>query len=66
MHPTAGIVGWVKLPENNYTALMIAIATQGPVAVNVDMGTMGGYRRGVFTGCDNVSRVVDQRNPWRS
>lgn len=37
--PVATINGYVELPQNNYTALMNAVATVGPVAINVDAST---------------------------
>jgi len=43
--------GFVKLPENNYTALVTAIATIGPMAVSVDAGPWMSYSSGVFSGC---------------
>eukprot|EP01034_Spumella_vulgaris_P030384 gene30383-37589_t len=49
--PVATVNGFVYLPENNYTALMNAIATVGPVAVSVDASTFGAYKSGVFDGC---------------
>lgn len=47
--PAAGITGYVRLPSNNYTALMNAVATLGPVAISVDASwTL--YSSGVFSG----------------
>mmetsp|Transcript_31341 Transcript_31341/g.52878 ORF Transcript_31341/g.52878 Transcript_31341/m.52878 type:complete len:371 (+) Transcript_31341:46-1158(+) len=48
----ATIDGYVQLPENNYTALMSAIATVGPVAISVDASTWHAYAGGVYDGCD--------------
>jgi len=48
---SAHIKSFVQLPENNYTALVTAIATVGPIAVSVDANSWGGYSRGVFNGC---------------
>ena len=45
----AGITGHVDLPTNNYTALMDAVATVGPIAISVD-ASWGGYEEGVYTG----------------
>jgi cathepsin L len=56
---SAHIQSFVKLPENNYTALMIAVATIGPIAVSVDASVWGGYGRGVFTGCPKPGQNVD-------
>jgi len=41
--------GWVKLPENNYTALVTYIGTTGPIAVSVDAEPWMSYSSGVFT-----------------
>jgi cathepsin L len=49
--------GFVKLPENNYTALLTSIALTGPIAVSVDAGPWMSYSSGVFTGC-GTSRIV--------
>jgi len=48
---TAHIKGFVKLPENDYTALLTAVATIGPIAVSVDAEPWMSYSSGVFTGC---------------
>jgi cathepsin L len=50
--PVATIDGYVKLPENNYTSLMNAIAKVGPVAVSVDASTWHSYSGGIFNGCN--------------
>lgn len=50
--PKATISGYTKLPENNYTALMNAIAQVGPIAVSVDASTFHSYESGVFSGCN--------------
>jgi cathepsin L len=54
--PVAHITGFVKLAENNYTALMNAVATVGPIAVSVD-ASWGGYSSGIFSGCDTSDNV---------
>jgi len=48
---SAHVHGFVKLPENNYTALLTAVATIGPIAVSVDAEPWMSYSRGVFKGC---------------
>jgi len=53
---SAKIVSYVKLPENNYTALLTAVATIGPIAVSVDAEPWMSYSSGVFTGC-GLSRI---------
>jgi cathepsin L len=60
--PVATIDGYVKLPDNNYTMLMNAVANVGPVAINVDASTWHAYESGVFNGCNqdtpDVNHVV--------
>jgi len=58
-HPVAAINGFVKLPENNYTALMNAIAKVGPVAISVDASNWSAYKGGIFNGCDQASPDID-------
>jgi len=43
--------GYVLLPRNDYDELMNAIATIGPIAVNVDASNWHSYESGVFFGC---------------
>jgi cathepsin L len=50
----ATINGYVQLPANNYTALMNAVATVGPIAVSVDASTFHSYVSGIFDGCNQV------------
>ena len=50
--PKGIIDGYVQLPSNNYTALMNAIATVGPVAISVDASVWHSYEGGVFDGCN--------------
>jgi cathepsin L len=57
--PVATIDGYVRLPENNYTALMNAIATVGPVAVSVDASSWSRYSSGIFDGCNQVNPDID-------
>lgn len=55
-HPVATIADYVKLPVNNYTALMNAVANIGPVAISVDASEWSSYGGGIFNGCN-------QKNP---
>lgn len=51
--PTKGLVagnkGFVRLPQNNYSALMNAVSTVGPIAISVD-ASWRNYDSGVYTG----------------
>jgi cathepsin L len=58
-NPVATITGFVKLPENNYTALMNAIATVGPIAVSVDASTFHSYAGGIFSGCNQENPDIN-------
>lgn len=57
--PVAHINGFVQLPDNNYTAVMNAIASVGPLAVNVDASTWHAYTGGVYDGCGDSSSPSD-------
>lgn len=57
--PVAKITGYVQLPINNYTALMNAVATVGPIAVSVDASTWGGYSSGIFNGCNQAQPDIN-------
>jgi cathepsin L len=58
--PVATINGYVQLPGNNYTALMNALHTVGPVAINVDANDgWVAYESGLFNGCDQSSPDVN-------
>ena len=47
----AGITGYVTLPENDAASVMAALATVGPLAVNVAASEWKNYESGVFDGC---------------
>jgi cathepsin L len=57
--PVATIGGFVKLPENNYTALMNAVAQLGPIAISVDASTFGAYKSGIHDGCNQVNPDIN-------
>jgi cathepsin L len=64
-YPAAGasvvatIDGYIKLPENNYTSLMNAVAQVGPIAVSVDASTWHSYAGGVFDGCNQENPDIN-------
>jgi len=53
--PVAQNTGYVQLPTNNYTDLITAVATKGPVAISVAAGGMGWqlYFGGIMSGSNN-------------
>lgn len=57
--PKGMIGGYVKLPNNNYKAVMNAIAEIGPMAVNVDASVWHLYESGIFDGCDQESPDIN-------
>jgi cathepsin L len=57
--PVATIDGYVTLPFNNYTALMNAIATVGPIAVSVDASAWSPYESGIFDNCNQDQPDID-------
>ena len=52
--PVVHIDGYIKLPSNNYAALMNAVATVGPVVVSVEATGFHSYGSGIFDGCNQV------------
>ncbi len=57
--PSASIDGFVRLPENNYPALLNAIATVGPIAITVDASNWHAYESGIFSGCNQTNPDLD-------
>jgi hypothetical protein len=57
--PVATIDGYVTLPYSNYTALMNAIATVGPIAVSVDASAWSPYESGIFDNCNQNQPDID-------
>jgi cathepsin L len=57
--PKAKISGFVKLEENNYSQLMYAVATFGPIAVSVDASTWHSYSGGIFNGCNQSNPDIN-------
>lgn len=51
------VLGYVKLPANEEGRVMHALATVGPLAVNVDASRFALYAGGVFDGCSAASDV---------
>lgn len=45
--------GYVKLPVNDYTALMTAVATKGPVSISVAASNMQFYGGGILGDCND-------------
>jgi len=52
------IAGYLKLPPNDYQAVMHALTSKGPLAVNVQANTWMDYHGGIFSGCTNLSNVA--------
>ena len=57
--PVASIDGYKKLPENDYLALMNAIATVGPIAISVDASTFHSYQSGIYNGCNQTNPDIN-------
>lgn len=47
--PKATISGYGQVPANNYTAMMNALVSLGPLAVNVDATRWKAYESGVYS-----------------
>jgi len=59
INPVAKISGFVSLPSNQYSAVMNAVATKGPLVIAVDAGSWFGYESGVFDGCNQQNPDID-------
>lgn len=57
--PVATLKSYVKLPSNQYEPVMTALATTGPLAINVDASAWRYYETGVFTGCNTTDSDID-------
>ena len=59
--PAVSLKGYVKLPENDYASLLNAIATIGPIAINVQANTWFSYSHGIFAAnsCTLDNTVID-------
>eukprot|EP01059_Diplonema_ambulator_P012855 TRINITY_DN2332_c0_g2_i1.p1 TRINITY_DN2332_c0_g2~~TRINITY_DN2332_c0_g2_i1.p1 ORF type:complete len:383 (+),score=91.74 TRINITY_DN2332_c0_g2_i1:57-1151(+) len=49
INPVVGVTSFVTLPTNNYTALLTAVATIGPVAISAAADAWQSYESGVFS-----------------
>jgi cathepsin L len=57
--PVATIDGYVKLANNDYNSVMNALASIGPLAINVDASTWHAYESGIFNGCNQATPDVN-------
>jgi len=55
----AQIQSYTVLPSNQYQPVMNALATVGPLAVNVDASSWSNYESGVFDGCNQTHPDID-------
>jgi len=51
------IMGYQKLPPNDYAAVMKAVAYIGPLAINVQADGWKDYESGIFDGCADLNKV---------
>lgn len=57
----AKLSGYVNLPSNQYLPVLTALATVGPLIINVDASAWSAYEEGVFNGCNqnpDIDHVV--------
>jgi len=57
--PVAKLSGYKVLPSNQYQPVLTALATIGPLAINVDASAWSAYESGVFDGCNNTNPDID-------
>lgn len=57
--PVAKLSGYSVLPPNQLQPVLGALATHGPLAVNVDASNWDDYESGVFNGCNMVNPDIN-------
>ena len=57
--PKASIDGFVKLPANDYRALLFAVANIGPIAISVDASNWSKYTGGIFNDCNQENPDIN-------
>jgi len=55
----AKLSSFVSLPSNQQLPVLQAVATQGPLVINVDAASWFGYDSGVFNGCNQQNPDID-------
>jgi len=62
-NPFAELVSWTHLPTNNQDAVISALATMGPLIINVDANGWAHYETGIYDGCNqtypDINHVVE-------
>jgi len=56
--PSFNMLGWEKLPENEYQPLLRAVAEHGPVVISVAADGWDSYSSGIFDSC-SPDAVID-------
>lgn len=56
--PVAKPTGYVLVKSNDQSAVMEALATQGPLAVVVDASNWNTYESGVYSGCNYANNIT--------
>jgi len=57
--PAVKLSGFVNLPSNEYLPVLNALATLGPLIINVDASSWSAYEQGVFAGCNQKNPDID-------
>jgi len=57
--PVASLSGYKVLKSNEYNPVLTAVATVGPLAINVDASAWSDYESGVFDGCNQTHPDID-------
>eukprot|EP01125_Pyxidicula_operculata_P003741 TRINITY_DN149_c0_g3_i1.p2 TRINITY_DN149_c0_g3~~TRINITY_DN149_c0_g3_i1.p2 ORF type:complete len:370 (-),score=85.08 TRINITY_DN149_c0_g3_i1:51-1160(-) len=57
--PLATVTGYINLPSNQYSPVLVAIANIGPLAINVDASAWRSYESGVFNGCNQTNPDIN-------
>jgi cathepsin L len=58
-NPLVQLSSWVRLPENDQDAVIQALASVGPLIINVDASTWSRYETGIFNGCNQTNPDIN-------
>jgi len=58
-NPYAQLSSWVRLPVNDQDAVITALASVGPLTINVDAAAWKFYETGIFDGCNQTNPDIN-------
>jgi len=59
VNPVAKLQSWVRLEMNDQDTVIAALASTGPLIINVDASAWASYESGVFNGCNQTNPDIN-------